>query len=77
MRLIGQNILCCRVKDCFGNNKSLKVYVEESKVEEREYREALVLKMFGWMDWALLREVAVQVGTKADYRWERQASLKR
>ena len=61
MRLISQNILCCRVNKCFGNNKSLNLFVEESKVVEKEFSKPMVLKMFSWMEWGVLRKVALQV----------------
>jgi len=68
MRIIGQNILCCRVKTCLGKNKGLKLFVEESKVEEREFNREMVLKMFEWMDWSLLLNVATQVNNGSNYK---------
>lgn len=57
MRIIGQNILCCRVKGCDGgeHNKSLHIFVEESKIVERNFDPDMVIKMIGWMDWFNLK----------------------
>ena len=63
MRIIGQNILCCRVKGCAGGekNKSLILFVEESRIVEKNFDPELVLKMIDWMDWFNLQQVAKQV----------------
>lgn len=63
MRIIGQNILCCRVKDCEGGkqNKSLQIIVEESRIIEKEFDPELVKKMAAWMDWIVLVSIAQQV----------------
>jgi hypothetical protein len=55
--------LCCRVKGCPGGekNKSLLIFVEESRIVEREFDAELVVKMLVWMDWFNLQQVAKQV----------------
>ena len=63
MRIIAQNILTCRVKGCIGHehNKPLLLFVEESRIVERNFDPDLVLKMVEWMDWFNLQQVAKQV----------------
>ena len=58
MRLISINILCCRVKNCKGGEKSLELKVDKFEEVKKDLNREALLKMLDMMDWVLIVELS-------------------
>ena len=65
MHLIGQTILCCRVKGCPSHGKkSLKILIKKHEKTPREFKKVLAEKLLKIVDYELVLALAEFMGIK-------------